>query len=476
MSTGGFSEAMQDTIAAIATPVGGSGIGIIRISGHRSVDIAGVLFTPSRHAGAATFARTLDRLPSHYLKHGYIHEPGKQRIVDEVLLVVMRRPHSYTREDVVEIQSHSGPVVLNKIITLVLAQGARLAEPGEFTRRAFLNGRIDLSQAEAVEELISAKSDDALNFAANHLSGAMKEAIQDLIEVIGALQAEMEAGLEFPDEIAGTSDWRSAIESIRGRAILPIERMLKHYDEGHWLRDGIRLGIAGTPNVGKSSLLNALIRKDKAIVTPIPGTTRDPIEAHMTLGGLPIFITDTAGIHDSQDPVEILGIVKTREYIGQSDIVLFVVDAERPFSEADFAAFEQLENRCCIVTVNKIDLVEAAQKLEVPEPFQQHPVACISAKYGDGLEALQDLIVQCAVGKVGLEPGTAVVPNLRQKMALESALDWLKKSCQGLEEGIGAELIVSELARAKARLSEITGLVCHGDLLDEIFSRFCIGK
>ena len=476
MHTEVFSELKQDTIAAIATAVGGSGIGIIRISGQKAVDIAGVLFSPSEHAGAGRLGNIVADLPSHYLKHGYIYEPGKEQIVDEVLLVVMKGPHSYTREDVVEIQSHSGPVVLNKLIKLVLALGARLAEPGEFTRRAFLNGRIDLSQAEAVEEIISAKSDKALSFAANHLSGTMKEAIQGLIEVIVALQAEMEAVLEFPDEVLDTSGWKTALEAIRTQVMLPVEQMLKHYEESHLMRDGIRLGIAGTPNVGKSSLLNAMIRQDKAIVTPIPGTTRDPIEAHMTIAGLPIFIADTAGLHDSQDPVEILGIVKTREHIGQSDIVLFVVDAQRAFSEADFSAFKQLENRRCIIVVNKIDLVQKPQTLEVPEPFRQHPVAHVSAKYSDGLAVLQDMIVQYAIGKVGLEPGKKIVPNLRQKMALESALDWLNKSCQGLEEGIGMELIVSDLAHAKERLGEITGLGCHGDLLEEIFSRFCIGK
>ena len=476
MNSGVYSEIWPDTIAAIATPVGGGGIGIIRISGQKAVGIAAALFTPSVSGGAHASIRSVDRLPSHYLKHGHIHEPGKQVVVDEVLLVVMRRPNSYTREDVVEIQSHSGPVVLNRLIKLVLAQGARLAEPGEFTRRAFLNGRIDLTQAEAVEELISAKSDAALNFAANHLNGAMKEALEGLIEVIGAQLAEMEAALEFPEDIQDTSNWRQALESIRTKTIVPIEKMLEHYEEGHLLRDGIRLGIAGAPNVGKSSLLNTLIRQDKAIVTAIPGTTRDPVEAHMTIDGLPIFITDTAGLHDSQDPVEILGIKKTREHIGQSDIVLFVVDAQCAFSETDLVAFGQLENLHRIVVVNKIDLVGKPPFPAAPEPFRQHPVTYISAKYGDGLTDLLDTIVQRAIGEIKLEPGKQIVPNLRQKLALESALDWLKKSCQGLEEGISAELIVSDLARARERLCEITGLAGPADLLDDIFSRFCIGK
>jgi tRNA modification GTPase len=469
-------EIGQDTIAAIATPVGCSGIGIVRISGQRAVCIADALFSPMAACAARASESSVDRLPSHFLKHGYIRDPGNQRIVDEVLLVVMRHPHSYTCEDVVEIQSHSGPVVLNKLIKLVLAQGARLAEAGEFTRRAFLNGRIDLSQAEAVEEMISAKSEEALSFAADNLSGAVKEKIMSLIEVLGAHQAEIEAAHEFPDEVQGSLEWTQTIESIRERAVRPVEQMLMQYEENHLLWDGIRLGIAGTPNVGKSSLLNAMILKDKAIVTPIPGTTRDPIEAHMIIDGLPICITDTAGLRESQDLVEIIGIEKTLQQLGQSDIVLFVVDAERPFSDADLAAFEQLEKRQRIIVVNKIDRIAALQALPVPPPYNQHPVAYVSAKYGHGISGLKDTVVKYAIGKGGLEPGRGVVPNLRQKLILESVLDRLKRSCQGLEEGLGTELIVSDLARAKERLGEITGHSNRMDVMDEIFSRFCIGK
>ena len=260
-----------DTITAIATPLGSSGIGIIRISGDKAADIVHTLFCTDKSCRPGERPTALDRSVSHHLQHGYIFDPATQGIIDEVLLVIMKAPRSYTREDVVEIQSHSGPIIMRRILELVVNGGARMATPGEFTRRAFLNGRIDLSQAEAVGEVISARSEDALKLAVTHLTGHMKDAISALLDIITGLQVELEAGLEFADELPNHEIDGAGIEVlIRDKLIRPIQKLLSHYSEGYILRDGVRLGITGRPNVGKSSLLNYLIRKDKAIVTPLP--------------------------------------------------------------------------------------------------------------------------------------------------------------------------------------------------------------
>ena len=477
MTTDTLDITAQDTIAAIATPVGCSGIGIIRISGSNSIGIAKNLFRTVADCDHAPDPAFLDQLPSHYLKHGFICDVSDRTVVDEVLLVIMRSPKSYTREDVVEIQSHSGAIILGKILNMVITQGARMAEPGEFTKRAFLNGRIDLSQAEAVADIISAKSEDALKLATTHLTGALRETLQPLLEFIVDLQAELEAGLEFPDEVAPPAIDRLKIrQSILEKLIYPIRALVAHYNEGHLVREGIRLGIIGRPNVGKSSLLNYMIRKDKAIVTPVPGTTRDSIEEQITLAGLPVLLTDTAGLHDSLDPVEIIGIKKTREQIHQSDLILFLIDGTQPFLDTDLAAFQPVKDLNVIVVINKIDLVGEPPVLSVPEPFNQHPWVCVSAKYGHGINTLKENIKQHCYGSVTIEPGRSLVPNLRQKLSLEFVLDTLIKVDQHIEEQAGEELVVMDLEMAKRALNEILGHSVSTDVLDEIFGRFCIGK
>ena len=467
----------QDTIAAIATPVGCSGIGIIRISGDKSVSIAKGLFRTVPDCNGVSDPGFLDRLPSHYLKHGFIWDHRDLTIVDEVLLVIMRKPNSYTREDVVEIQSHSGAVILGKILDLVLGQGARMAEPGEFTKRAFLNGRIDLSQAEAVGDMIAAKSEDALKLATSQLTGGLKSVVESMLASITDLQVELEARLEFGDEIES-----SAMDELKiGPAVLeklidPVRQMVENYKDGHLVRDGIRLGIIGRPNVGKSSLLNYLVHKDKAIVTSVPGTTRDLVEEQITLAGLPVILTDTAGLHDTLDPVEVIGIQRTRENISQADLILFVVDGEQPFTDGDFAAFEQVSDLNVIVLINKIDLLEDPSSVTVPEPYNRYPVVCVSAKHGNGINVLKEKIKQLCIGQLSIEPGRSLVPNLRQKLSLEYVLDTLIKIQRQIEEDAGEELIVMDLEVAKEALNEISGKSVDTDILDEIFGRFCIGK
>ncbi len=466
-----------DTITAIATPIGSGGIGIIRISGDKAVTIASSLFRKEKIYSPAQPRTPLDCLPSHLLNHGYIYDPCSQGIIDEVLLVVMRAPNSYTREDVVEVQSHSGPVVLNKILKLVISGGARMAMPGEFTRRAFINGRIDLSQAEAVGEMISARSDGALKLAVTQLTGHLKNAVSDMVRRITDLMVELEAGLEFEDEISNPEPDYPAIHAlIRDDLIIPIERLLAHYSEGYLLRDGVRLGIAGRPNVGKSSLLNYLVRKDKAIVTPWPGTTRDLIEEQICIEGLPLIVTDTAGLHSAQDPVEIIGIEKTRENINQSDLILFVIDGYQPFLEADDDAFQQVGEKKIIVVVNKLDLLSDPMSIRIPGNYGSHPVVFVSAKFGQGMDLLQEKIKEAVLGSITIEPGRSIVPTLRQKRGLEFALDALHRVQESISLRAGEELMLIDLGLAKEALDEIIGRKFSPDLLDEIFSRFCIGK
>jgi tRNA modification GTPase len=466
-----------DTIVAIATPIGSSGIGIVRISGEKAVDIAKLLFTKSRSPQAASVSQNLNTIPSHHLQHGYIRDPGNNDIVDEVLLAIMRAPQSYTRQDVVEIQSHSGAVILGRILKLVIDHGARLAMPGEFTRRAFLSGRIDLTQAEAVGDMIAAKSEDALKLAVTHLTGHMKEAVDDILTKLTGLEADMEAGLEFGEELESAQIQRKHLcTQIKVQILNPIETLISHYNDGCHYRDGIRLGIAGRPNVGKSSLLNYLIKRDRAIVTALPGTTRDLIEEHFNIDGLPVIITDTAGLHDTQDPVEIIGIQKTRETIDQADLILFMVDGDQPFLDADDRAICNIRNKRIVLVVNKMDLIEDSKTIKIPERFSAFPVFFISAKFGQGVEALKTAIKEAVLDGVTINPQRSLVPNFRQATGLETARDALEKVREGLKNGTGEELLLIDMETARKSLNGIIGHTHNPDLLDEIFGKFCIGK
>jgi tRNA modification GTPase len=466
-----------DTIVAIATPIGSSGIGIVRLSGEQAIAIAQLLFNKNMRSPAGANSDDLNAFSSHRLYHGYIRDPDNQSIVDEVLMTIMRAPHSYTREDVVEIQSHSGPVIMNRILKLVLANGARLATAGEFTRRAFLSGRIDLTQAEAVADMISARSDGALKLAVAHLTGQMKSTLEGILEKMTELQAELEAGLEFGDELESPDiQYEHIAAKIQDHLAAPIETLIAHYNEGSMIRDGIRLGIAGRPNVGKSSLLNYLIRKDRAIVTALPGTTRDLIEESFSIDGLPVIITDTAGLHETQDPVEIIGIQKTRESIERADLVLFMIDGEQPFTDVDHRALADIDKKNIILVINKIDLIDDPERIPIPESYSAYPAHFISAKYGDGVGALKTGIKDMALGDVTIDPQRSLVPTLRQTIALEAARDALAEVRAGLDRGVGEELLLVDLVAARQHLESIIGNAQDYDVLDEIFGRFCIGK
>ena len=451
-----------DTIAAIATPLGEAGIGIVRLSGPEAYALARRLFRPHRPQ---------PQFSSHRLYLGHVLDPAGL-IVDEVLLSVMRAPCSYTREDVVEIQCHSGYGVLARILELALAQGARLARPGEFTLRAFLSGRIDLTQAEAVLELIQARTATSLRVAAGHLAGSLGRKLGQIRESLLDLLARVEAALYFPEEAAElpaeplTEELTTNLEALG--------RLAATYQEGKLLREGLLVVIAGRPNVGKSSLLNCLLNLERAIVTEIPGTTRDLVEETITMGGVLVRLSDTAGLRPAQDRLEELGIARTRERLGQAGLVLYLVDASLPLAPADRAALAELAGRRGLAVVNKIDLPPQIDDLALREASPL-PVARVSARTGQGVEELKQAIVDLALGG-GLQAAGEIITQARHRQQLGKCLAYLEQARALLGPEPPWELVALELKEAIRELAELTGQEVGDEVLDRIFSQFCLGK
>ena len=465
----------SSTIAAIATPAGSGGISIIRVSGPNALPIAAALFQPS--AGGPGNRPAVLSFESHRLYYGHLVDPVSGRSLDEVLLSVMKAPRSYTREDVVEINAHGGPVAVRSILEAVLRQGARLAEPGEYTRRAFLNGRIDLTQAEAVADLINARSERSLESAIAQLEGGLRQAVQAIQAFCLDLLVRLEAGIDFPEDVGELVDTRKTADELRERVITPLKRLIHNHVQGRVIHEGLKVAIVGRPNVGKSSLMNRLLSRERAIVTPFPGTTRDVIEDTLMVQGVPVMLRDTAGLHASRDPVETLGMAKTLENSGSADLVLFVLEAHRPLDEEDVRVYEWIRSRPMLIVLNKIDLLNgSAAPAEVPDGWSREPCVRISALSGQGVEELQERIIQAATGASGIEVAGTVIPNLRQKELLERSLASAAAAASDLVNGSGPELVAIHLTRAADGLGEILGTTVKLDILDAIFSRFCIGK
>lgn len=458
------------TIAAIATPPGSGGIGIIRISGTASQTILSDIFRPSG-ARSAHGPISSTRMHSHRLYMGHIFDSGSNTRVDQVLVVVMRSPKSYTREDVVEIQSHSGYIVLNKILKLVLEKGARLAEPGEFTRRAYMNGRIDLTQAEAVIDIINARTGRSLDLAAEQLHGEIGRRINAVRDSVLSVLAEIEANIDFAEDMdRADMDWQWG-ESIKNGVVDPLDRMVAAYEQNHYFRDGIRMAIVGRPNVGKSSLLNRLTRKERAIVTEIPGTTRDTIEEMINIKGLPVILIDTAGLHDTTQKIEIIGIERTHATIKSADIVLFVVDSSQGVKPDDHAIFTQLGGVKHIIVMNKVDL---NSNMALPTEWADSMAVRVSALEGTHIQTLKEGIFDMGVGRQAISSTSSVVPNLRQAEGLKSARHLASNAMAVINRE--PELAAVDLKEALGALDRILGLSCSEDVLDRIFSQFCIGK
>lgn len=467
-----------DTIAAIATPKGQGGIGIIRISGPRALKIAQTLFrTKSKRSRPKDDrAATLNPGQGHRLIYGTLIDPAAQQTLDEVLAVYMPAPHSYTCEDVVEFQTHGGPIILDKVIRLICNNGARPAHPGEFTQRAFLNGRIDLTQAEAVADMIAASSERASQLAAQQLDGRLNTTLRSLIEELTELLADMEACIEFPDDIGEPYDRSYLSSQLTRKLIDPIGRLIQSYAIGRIIHDGLRLAIVGRPNVGKSSLLNALLQYDRAIVTEFPGTTRDTIEAHFAIEGFPVVLIDTAGLRSSNDPVESLGMQKTEATIQTADLVLLVVDATRIGHPQDISIFNQIGDAQVHLVINKIDLISDSQSLQVPPPFNTLQTSTISALHGTAIEQLKTAIGHRCFDQPSPSDESVTITSARHQTALQDAFDILSRSNHALTHNVPEDIVAIDMHQALSLLRQITGDTFDQDLLDTIFKRFCIGK
>jgi len=456
----------NDTIAAIATPHGESGIGIVRISGPLSEKVATRLFRSKKR---------LSRLQSHHLYYGEIIDPDNGKSIDEVLLTLMRKPKTYTREDVLEINCHGGYLVLRRVLEVVLGQGVRLAEPGEFTKRAFLNGRIDLSQAEAVVDIIRAKTAKSLKIANQQLKGDLSREIEGLRErVVGSL-ASVEALIDFPDEKIDVDE--DVIREVLEEAQRKIGELIASYEEGKIYRDGVSVGIVGKTNVGKSSLLNVLLRENRAIVTPIPGTTRDVIEEAVNIQEIPIRLVDTAGIRRASNAIEREGVRLAKGKVAEADMVILVIDGSRSLDKYDWEIIDEVREKNTVIAVNKMDLPIKTSPEQVQALLPNTRAMKISALRNWGIDALKESIYCRLTGDgVGREAGEVVVANARHKRALEESLESLRRAKEGIQGGIPIELIALELRSCLDHLGEIGGETTTEEVLERIFNQFCIGK
>ena len=455
----------EDTIAAIATPPGEGGVAIIRISGVDAEAITARIFTRP--------TSTNGRLKSHTLHHGKIRDPQNERTLDEVLLTIMRKPRSYTGEDVVEIHCHGGAYVVREVLGLALRQGARQAEPGEFTKRAFLNGRLDLAQAEAVLDLIRARTDKSAGIALDQVSGALSQWVVELRERLLDILVQVEAAIDFPEEEIELLRRSELIDKISGLS-QKIKDISLTYEWGRLFREGAKVCICGRPNVGKSSLLNALLGADRAIVTPIAGTTRDVIEEAINLDGLPVRLWDTAGIRESEDQIERIGVDLSREHVSKADAVLVVLDGSQVLTTEDKSLLDQVTSKKVLVMINKADLPARLAVNELGPLVDGRNVCTVSAKTREGIAALKQSLRALVLDAEMETP--LVITNLRHRSALERGQLALSRAATALGEGYAPEFVAMDLNEARSALEEITGLIQSDDILERIFAEFCIGK
>ncbi|MBI2347993.1 MAG: tRNA uridine-5-carboxymethylaminomethyl(34) synthesis GTPase MnmE [Deltaproteobacteria bacterium] len=455
----------EDTIAAIATPVGEGGVGIVRVSGPEAERIAKGIFARSGGRNGA--------LRSHTLHYGAIREPRSGEIVDEVLLAVMRKPRSYTGEDVVEVHCHGGPFVVRRVLELVLSCGARHAEPGEFTKRAFLNGRLDLAQAEAVLDLIRARTDKGMRLALDQVEGGLSRWVGELREELLDILVQIEAAIDFPEEeieLLAREQLANKIGSLREK----LAGLIASYEWGRLFREGARVCIGGRPNVGKSSLLNALLGEERVIVTPEPGTTRDVIEESINLGGLPVVLWDTAGIRESSDQVERIGVDFALRRVEAAEAVMVVLDGSFSLTSEDRFIMGVVKGKKGLAVVNKSDLPQCLDLQEARSLLDGKTVLSVSAKSGQGLDKLRHHLRALLLG-VQQEPAVAIT-NVRHKAALERTEKSLGEAAEALTRRLPAEIVAVDLQEAREGLEEVVGLVTNEDILERIFSQFCIGK
>lgn len=459
---------MFDTIAAISTAVGEAGIGIVRLSGKDAIKIANNIFRGINN-------KTLLDAENRKMVYGHIIDNRNDEIIDEVLIVSMKEPHTYTKENVVEIYCHGGIIPVRKILELLLYNGARLAEPGEFTKRAFLNGRLDLSQAEAVIDIIKAKTDKSFQVSMDQLEGGLSKKVEVIRDTVLSMLAHVEVTIDFPEDDIEEVTYEE-LEENANRVISEIKKLLSTADRGKILRDGINTVILGKPNVGKSSLMNALLSENRAIVTDIPGTTRDIIEEHLNIDGIPLRIIDTAGIRETEDLVERIGVDRAKETIESADLIIAVFDISTDLTEEDYNIIDLIKGRKTLVLLNKTDLPKKYSEDRLRELLEGVDIISASVINEVGLDVLEDSIKEMFYsGEIELD-SSVVVTNLRHKNQLEKALVNMESALNDIRAQVPLDCIEVDLRDCWENLGEILGETIGEDILDKIFAEFCIGK
>lgn len=453
-----------ETIAAISTPIGEGGISIVRISGEEAVEIANKVFKGAN----------LEKVPTHTIHYGHVVDPATGKVIDEVMATVMRAPKTFTREDVVEISCHGGMVVTNDILQLLLANGARMADPGEFTKRAFVNGRIDLTQAESVMDMIRAKTDRAREVAMTQLEGGLLDKIRDLRQELLDTMAQEEVNIDYPeydmDDMTGQKMKEVAVSVSK-----KIDKLLVTAQEGKIMRSGLATAIVGRPNVGKSSLLNYLTKDDKAIVTDIAGTTRDTLEEYVSVNGVPLKLIDTAGIHETEDKVEKIGVERSKKATEEADLVLLLLDSSRPLSDEDKELLEFTNYKKRIIVLNKSDLGTKIKKEDI-EKLTDDPIVVISILEQENLSQLEKAIEKLFFSGIEDSQNQVLVTNQRQASLLTKAKQSLTDVINGVDDAMPLDLVQIDLTNAWNELGEITGESAPDELITQLFSQFCLGK
>ena len=448
-----------ETIAAIATAMGQSGIGIVRISGGESLDIVKKIYKGKK-------------LNDHEIHYGYIIDGNE--IIDEVLVMVMKGPHSFTGEDTVEINCHGGTYVLKRILETAIKYGARPAQPGEFTKRAFLNGKMDLSQAEAVIDIINSKNEYALKSSISQLKGTVQKKVEEIRQQILYHTAFIETALDDPEHIS-VDGYGETLQQVVNKLLNELDKLIKTADNGRMIREGIKTVIVGKPNAGKSSLLNVLVGEERAIVTDIEGTTRDILEETISLQGISLNIIDTAGIRNTEDTVEKIGVNKAKEYANEADLIIYVVDSSKELDQNDFEIIDMIRDKKAVVLLNKSDLSQVVKKEKIVE-YIEKPVLMVSAKEEKGIEELEDTIKKMFFNKEISFNDEVYITNVRHKTALQDAYKSLEKVIVSIESNMPEDFYSIDLMDAYEALGRITGETIGEDLANEIFSKFCMGK
>lgn len=457
---------LDDIITAISTPIGSGGIGIVRLSGKGCVSLADTLFQGRKK---------LSDKPSHTISYGHIRDPKTGEIIDEVLVSVMLAPHTYTKEDIVEINCHGGMLVTKRVLQAVLDAGARHAEPGEFTKRAFLNGRLDLTQAEAVIDLIHAKTEVSRQGAVDQLEGRLKTRVREMRNDVLDMIASIEAVIDYPEHDVEAETYQS-MEQKSVALKEKMETLLSHADRGKILREGLQTVIVGKPNVGKSSLLNWFLEEERAIVTDIPGTTRDTVEEYINLDGIPMKIVDTAGIRETGDIVERMGVEKSKAYAKQADLILMMLDGSRPLDEEDKEILAFIKGMPALVLLNKSDLAQELSLAELTDYLPKGQILPISVKCSTGFDALIAAVKEMFFKGEAATAEDTLLGNIRHKNALLRAKEAMERCLVTIRTRMPEDFISMDLQEANDALGEITGDVANEEIIDRIFTKFCLGK